>query len=65
MLDVNECSENSHACSQMCINDLGTYHCDCFNGFQSIITTPTDVTCTGKYTAPLYACYLSNNNSCN
>lgn len=47
-VDINECSENTHACSQVCVNELGTYHCECFNGYQNITTTPTDVTCTGK-----------------
>ena len=48
-VDINECSANTHACSQLCVNDLGTYHCECFNGYQKRITTPTDGTCTGKY----------------
>ena len=48
-VDINECSANTHGCSQVCVNDLGTYHCECFNGYQKLVTTPTDVICTGKY----------------
>ena len=48
-IDIDECSDNTHACSQVCVNDLGTYHCDCFTGYENITTTPIDVNCTGKY----------------
>ena len=48
-VDIDECSENTHTCSQVCANDLGTYRCDCFSGYQRLATTPIDVTCTGKH----------------
>ena len=48
-LDINECTQNTHACSQVCVNDLGSYHCDCYNGFLKQATTAIDVTCTGTY----------------
>ena len=48
-VDINECSENTHTCSQVCVNDLGTYHCKCSSGYRRLVRTPTDVTCTGKH----------------
>lgn len=44
--DVDECSENLHACSDLCINILGSYTCSCSEGFQ----LEDDLrTCTGMY----------------
>jgi len=54
--DINECSQSTHGCSQVCVNDLGTYHCDCYNGYQRLATTPTDVTCTGMAPMCMYQC---------
>ena len=31
--DVDECGRNIHACLQICLNTVGTYHCACFDGF--------------------------------
>ena len=46
-VDIDECRQNTHTCSQVCANDLGTYHCKCFSGYQRLARTPIDVTCTG------------------
>jgi len=33
--DINECASLRHNnCSQICVNDLGSYHCECKPGFQ-------------------------------
>ena len=32
-LDVNECLLNIHDCDQLCVNDLGSYHCECYDEY--------------------------------
>ena len=32
-LDVNECKMNIDDCDQLCVNDLGSYHCECYTGY--------------------------------
>lgn len=31
--DINECLEGSDNCVQICINDIGSFHCNCSPGF--------------------------------
>ena len=33
-LDTDECSEGTSGCSQICINNNGSYTCTCHNGYQ-------------------------------
>ena len=32
--DVDECKRGTNNCSQLCINTVGSYTCDCILGFQ-------------------------------
>lgn len=32
-LDINECEENTHNCSHICINKIGNYSCSCHPGY--------------------------------
>lgn len=32
-IDINECVENFGACSQLCINEIGGYKCECSEGY--------------------------------
>ncbi|ESO03888.1 hypothetical protein HELRODRAFT_191792 [Helobdella robusta] len=32
--EVDECATNDHGCEQICINTLGSYHCDCKLGYE-------------------------------
>ena len=32
-IDLNECGTNNGGCNQTCINDVGSYHCACINGY--------------------------------
>jgi hypothetical protein len=32
--DIDECAEGTSGCSDICRNDLGSFHCDCPPGFQ-------------------------------
>ena len=34
--DVNECESGTHLCSQLCLNNLGSYDCDCYTGYKRI-----------------------------
>ena len=47
-IDVDECASGANGsliCSQICVNDPGTFHCDCYSGY----TTNSDmITCSGK-----------------
>ena len=33
IIDVNECELGTDNCDQLCIDDLGSYHCGCYNGY--------------------------------
>ena len=32
--DILECSDGTHSCTQICNNTVGSYHCQCFEGYQ-------------------------------
>ena len=32
-VDVNECTLNIDNCDQRCVNDFGSYHCECYSGY--------------------------------
>lgn len=32
-LDINECDQNNGNCNQICVNKVGSYHCECKSGF--------------------------------
>ena len=32
-IDVNECISDNGGCEQVCVNDYGSYHCECRQGF--------------------------------
>lgn len=34
VVDIQECSDGTHSCSQICNNTEGSYHCLCFDGYQ-------------------------------
>lgn len=31
--DIDECLEGTHSCSQICVNNPGSYSCGCNSGF--------------------------------
>ena len=33
-IDTNECLTNKGGCSQICNNTVGSYICDCFDGYE-------------------------------
>ena len=33
LIDLNECSTNNGGCNQTCVNELGSYHCECIKGY--------------------------------
>ena len=43
--DIDECSEGISGCSQLCSNTIGSYNCNCQNGYQLGIDNHT---CLGK-----------------
>ena len=43
--DINECLNGVANCHQVCVNDVGTYHCACFSGFE---LNTDNTTCSGK-----------------
>ena len=69
-LDIDECSENSDGCAQVCSNTVGSYTCRCNPGFT--INTSNARQCTGEYvimtTCMLYTqysyCFTSDVNEC-
>ena len=45
--DINECENNNGGCDQTCFNSIGSYQCDCFEGY--IYSNSTNK-CNGKNT---------------
>ena len=45
LLDTNECSSNNGGCNQTCINEIGSFHCECDIGY----TLDDGLGCTGRY----------------
>ena len=35
-VDIDECAEGSSGCDQTCVNEPGTYHCECADGFNLV-----------------------------
>ena len=54
--DIDECSEGTSGCSQLCTNTIGNYTCTCDNGYQ---LTNDDHTCTD-----IDECTVNNNGGC-
>ena len=42
---MNECETDNGQCEQVCVNDLGSYHCECLDGW---FLEPDGKTCLGK-----------------
>ena len=45
LLDVNECAKDNGGCNQKCINKIGSYQCECLQGFEM---QADNKTCSGK-----------------
>ena len=54
--DIDECSEGTSGCSQLCTNTIGSYTCTCDNGYQ---LTNDNHTCTD-----IDECTVNNNGGC-
>lgn len=35
-IDIDECSDGSHDCEQMCINTPGSFTCSCDEGYEAL-----------------------------
>ena len=46
LTDINECSDGTHNCSQICTNTPGSFICECNNGF---LLDNDEATCNGMY----------------
>ena len=33
LIDIGECDLNIDNCDQLCVNELGSYHCECYSGY--------------------------------
>ena len=54
--DIDECTENTDGCSQVCTNSIGSYECSCRLGYR---LDADQHTCNGKYTHAQYTLYLT------
>ena len=55
--DIDECSENTDGCSQMCNNTEGSFTCECIEGYLLDIN---GTTCNGMYREIIdYISYIS------
>ena len=34
IIDINECQNDNGKCDQICVNEIGSYHCDCRTGYK-------------------------------
>ena len=44
-IDIDECTDGSNKCSQKCVNEEGTYHCECNTGY---LLDQNGLNCNGK-----------------
>ena len=44
--DINECDTSNGGCGQDCINTIGSYQCQCREGYE---TNNNGINCTGTY----------------
>ena len=35
-IDIDECVLNIDNCDQMCVNELGSYRCECYSGYSRV-----------------------------
>ena len=54
-LDINECDQNNGKCNQICVNEVGSYHCECKSGYQ---LDQAGFSCNGKVHDRLWASWL-------
>lgn len=47
--DIDECQTENGNCTQLCNNTAGSYHCECWDGYEMI----NDSICIGE----LHKCY--------
>ena len=60
-IDINECAEGaigSEMCLGLCVNDPGSFHCDCYPGYT---LNPDMVSCSGRSIKKLMTFSLSTN----
>ena len=31
--DIDECTPNIDDCDELCVNEIGSYHCECYDGY--------------------------------
>ena len=36
LIDVDECSKDKGGCEQICVNTIGSFHCECRNGYELV-----------------------------
>ena len=45
VIDIDECATDANNCSQVCMNELGTFRCDCNPGYT---LDPDNTNCSSK-----------------
>ena len=63
-LDIDECSSNNGGCNQVCVNLVGSYYCQCNNGYT---LSNNNHTCIGKIYVQFYSFSIIlsiDNNEC-
>ena len=63
-VDINECGSNSGGCNQVCVNSVGSYYCQCNNGYT---LSSDNHTCFGEIEVQFmkYLYFFIDNNECN
>ena len=51
LIDIDECATENGGCSQICVNKVGTYSCECEAGY---VLADDKKTCKGRY---VFGCF--------
>ena len=51
-VDIDECATNTSTCEQVCINAIGDFLCNCFDGYRLNVTDNS--TCDGEFRHTLF-----------
>ena len=54
VLDVNECEEDTHLCTDTCVNTPGSYNCSCPPGYES-----DGLSCHGTQCLNIWTCNIN------
>lgn len=61
--DIDECLDGSHMCDQICINEPGSYKCECQSGYRMTDSSFAENACLGLFLNLSFMLLIQNKNS--